>query len=235
MIAEHLIKDWNKAFETKSPVEVLTFFLDYFKEKISLSTSLGIEDQILTHMLSTVDPNAHIFTLDTGRLFPETYDLINTTSRKYNVHIEVFFPESYEVEHMVSEKGINLFYDSISNRKLCCYVRKLKPLSRALKGKEAWITGIRQNQSITRNDIKLIQWDKNNEILKINPLINWTEEELNAYIKEHRVPINPLHRKGFTSIGCQPCTRAITNGEDVRAGRWWWENPETKECGLHQH
>lgn len=234
MIPKDLIDDWNQSFDSKSPVEVIRFFLDYFKDKISLSTSLGLEDQVLTQMVASINPATKIFTLDTGRMFPENYDLISTTSKKYKVNIEVFFPESHEVEHMVSSKGINLFYDSIGNRKLCCYVRKLKPLSRALKGKKAWITGIRHNQSITRNDIKLIQWDQNNELLKINPLINWTEEELNDYINLNNIPTNPLHKKGYASIGCQPCTRAIEPDEDIRAGRWWWENPETKECGLHK-
>jgi phosphoadenosine phosphosulfate reductase len=136
---------------------------------------------------------------------------------------------------MVSEHGINLFYNSIANRQLCCYVRKLKPLSRALEGLDAWITGLRREQSVTRKDADLVEWDENNEMIKINPLINWTEQDLNDYIKNKNIPTNPLHKKGFVSIGCLPCTRAIEPGEDIRAGRWWWENPETKECGLHVH
>lgn len=234
MTNNRLINQWNKEFEGQSPVEVIRFFLDHFKEKIALSSSLGLEDQILTHMIATVDRSAKIFTLDTGRLFPETYDLISTTRSKYKVNLEVYFPDAEEVEHMVSEKGINLFYDSIANRQLCCYVRKLRPLERAMNGLNAWITGIRRAQSVTRNHIQLVQWDEINNLVKINPLVNWTDEEVDEYIEANNVPYNPLHKKGFASIGCQPCTRAIEEGEDIRAGRWWWENPETKECGLHK-
>ena len=135
---------------------------------------------------------------------------------------------------MVSKKGVNLFYNSIADRQLCCYVRKLKPLSRALEGLDAWITGLRKDQSVTRNHLQMIEWDENNELLKINPLINWTEQDVLDYIEANNIPINPLHKQGFASIGCQPCTRAIEPDEDVRAGRWWWENPDTKECGLHK-
>lgn len=228
------IDKWNKELTGQSPNQILSYFLNHFKNKIAFSSSLGIEDQILTQMISAIDPFARIFTLDTGRLFPETYDLISTTSTKYKVNIEVFFPDAEEVEHMVSDKGINLFYNSIANRQLCCYVRKLRPLSRAMEGLDAWITGLRREQSVTRNDLQLVQWDEVNNLIKINPLIDWTEQEVKDYIEAHNIPFNPLHRKGYASIGCQPCTRAIEPGEDVRAGRWWWENPETKECGLHK-
>ena len=234
MIDPATIKRWNETYIGKPPKEVLEFVLKEFKGKIALATSLGMEDQILTEMVASVDPEARVFTLDTGRLFPETYDLISTTSNKYKTNIEVFFPDAGEVEQMVSDKGINLFYDSISNRKLCCYVRKLKPLSRALEGLDAWITGLRKDQSVTRSDLGMFEWDENNELLKINPLINWSEQEVLDYVAVHKIPVSPLHRQGFASIGCQPCTRAIEPEEDVRAGRWWWENPETKECGLHQ-
>lgn len=234
MVEKRLIEQWNEEFRSQSPVDILQFFLARFKNKIAFSTSLGIEDQVLTKMIAETDPNAKIFTLDTGRLFPETYDLISTTSNKYKIKINVFFPDSGEVEQMVNEKGINLFYDSVENRKLCCYVRKLRPIERAIEGLDAWITGIRRDQSVTRNDLQLVQWDDNNELLKINPLINWTEQEVLDYIDAYHIPYNPLHKKGFASIGCQPCTRAIETGEGVRAGRWWWENPETKECGLHK-
>lgn len=234
MVNEKLIDQWNKEFESKSPVEILRFFLDHFKDKIAFSTSLSFEDQVLTQMIASVDPETKIFTLDTGRLFPETYDVISSTSNKYKVNIQVYFPNAEEVEQMVAERGVNLFYNSIENRKLCCYVRKLRPLERAIEGLDAWITGIRKNQSITRNDLKLIQWDDINKLVKINPLLNWTEEEVKEYIDAHNIPYNPLQKKGYASIGCQPCTRPIEPGEDLRAGRWWWENPETKECGLHK-
>jgi phosphoadenosine phosphosulfate reductase len=234
MIDKTAIKQWNEEFRNATPNEILSFFLHYFKEKIAFSTSLGLEDQALTEMVSAIDPNTKIFTLDTGRLFPESYDLIDRTSIKYKVNIEVFFPEASEVESMVSERGVNLFYNSIANRQLCCYVRKLKPLGRALEGLDAWITGLRRDQSVTRKHLDTIEWDENNEIIKINPLINWTEQEVNEYLDVNNIPVNPLHKKGFVSIGCLPCTRAIEPGEDIRAGRWWWENPETKECGLHK-
>lgn len=234
MIEKRLIEQWNEEFSDQSPIEILRFFLGHFKNNIALSSSLGLEDQVLTKMIAEIDPSTKIFTLDTGRLFPEIYDLISITSSKYKININVFFPDADEVEQMVADKGINLFYNSIANRKLCCYVRKIRPLERAISGLDAWITGIRRNQSVTRNSLKLVQWDEDNELLKINPLVNWSEQEVNDYIDAHNIPFNPMHNKGFASIGCQPCTRAIEEGEDIRAGRWWWENPETKECGLHK-
>lgn len=228
------IAEWNSQLANSTPKEVIAFFLKEFPKKIALSTSLGLEDQVLTQLVASIDKNARIFTLDTGRLFPETYDLLDRTSKKYGVNIEVYFPNTIEIEDMVNEKGINLFYDSIENRKLCCKLRKLVPLARAMSGLSGWITGLRKDQSVTRIDMQLVEWDDNNNMLKINPLINWTEQQLNDYIDENNIPNNPLHKKGFASIGCQPCTRAIEPTEDVRAGRWWWENPDTKECGLHQ-
>ncbi len=234
MIDPATIKRWNNEFSSKSPTEGLLFFLKEFKGRIAMASSLGMEDQVLTEMIAVIDDETKIFTLDTGRLFPETYDLISRTSSKYKTQIGVFFPNAEEVEHMVSEKGVNLFYNSIASRKLCCYVRKLKPLSRALEGLDAWITGLRRDQSVTRTSLDMIEWDENNSLLKINPLINWSEQEVLDYIDANNIPINPLHKQGFASIGCQPCTRAILPEEDVRAGRWWWENPETKECGIHR-
>ena len=156
------------------------------------------------------------------------------TKSRYKINIDVYFPIAEKIQKMVNEKGINLFYDSVENRKECCFIRKIEPLQRAFKGLDAWICGLRRDQSVTRQDMKLVEWDDNNKLIKINPLIDWSEEHLWDYIKENNVPYNKLHDKGFPSIGCQPCTRAIEKGEDVRAGRWWWENPETKECGLHK-
>ena len=192
------------------------------------------KDQVLTEMVSKIDKNCRIFTLDTGRLFPETYNLINDTNKKYNLAIEVFFPDNQKVEKMVKEKGINLFYESIENRKECCAVRKLEPLKRAFNGLDVWICGLRKDQSVTRFYSKMVEWDEVNNLIKINPLINWTEQQVWNYIEKNNIPYNPLHKKGFPSIGCQPCTRAIEKGEDVRAGRWWWELPDQKECGLHK-
>lgn len=224
----------NETLAGKSPQEVIAWFLSDFDGKVAFSTSMGAEDQAITKMIADVDKNADIFTLDTGRLFPETYDLMDVTAKKYDITIRVLFPDAARVEEMVNKKGINLFYDSIENRKLCCHIRKIEPLKRAFKGLDAWICGLRREQSVTRKDLKLVEWDENNGLIKVNPLIDWTEAELWTYIRSNHVPYNKLHDQGFPSIGCQPCTRAIMPGEDIRAGRWWWENPETRECGLHK-
>ncbi len=217
----------------KSTLEVLRWFLGEYKGKIALASSMGMEDQVLTDMVAKIDPAAKIFTLDTGRLFYETYELIEKTNLRYKINIDIYFPDSSRVQQMVNTKGINLFFQSIENRKECCGVRKIEPLRRAFKGLEVWICGLRREQSSTRTQNQLVEWDEANGLIKLNPLIDWTEQQVWDYIKQNNVPYNILHDKGFPSIGCQPCTRAIFPGEDVRAGRWWWENPETKECGLH--
>lgn len=231
---EALVSQLNERFYGKQPEEVLTYFLKEFKGSIALASSLGIEDQVLTAMISGIDSSARIFTLDTGRLFPETYSLIERTNITYGIKIELFFPDYRELEKMVKEHGVNLFYESIEQRRLCCHVRKLEPLKRAFAGLKVWICGLRHEQSVTRTDNQLVEWDKNNGLLKLNPLILWTEEQTWAYIRKQGIPYNKLHDQGFPSIGCQPCTRAIKPGEDLRAGRWWWEDPEHKECGLHK-
>lgn len=229
-----LVKELNNQLKDKSAQEIIDKVLEHFGDKIALSSSMSAEDQVLTDIIIKSNPNAKIFTLDTGRLFPETYDLIDRTSKRYKINIEVMFPNSERVEEMVNSKGINLFYDSVENRKLCCHIRKIEPLKRALQKLDAWIVGLRASQSITRAELDVVQWDEVNGLIKINPLANWSEEDVWEYVKKHNVPYNPLHDKGFPSIGCLPCTRAIEPGEDIRAGRWWWENPETKECGLHK-
>lgn len=234
MIDNTTLQSWNARLQNAGPEEIIAFSLKQFKGKIAMSTSLGLEDQALTHMLCRVNPTVKIFTLDTGRLFPETYELIDRTNRKYKIKIQIYFPDPKDVEEMVSQKGINLFYDSIENRKQCCYVRKVKPLERATKGLDAWITGLRRSQSGTRKNLEFIEYDENNKLIKINPLAKWEENDVWDYVKKNHVPVNPLHKNGFASIGCQPCTRAIEPGEDIRAGRWWWENPDTRECGLHK-
>jgi phosphoadenosine phosphosulfate reductase len=220
--------------EGKSANEVLHYFFNEFDGNVGFSTSLGAEDQVITHMLSQITSNPYIFTLDTGRLFPETYDLLDLTTKKYNLKINIFYPQAESVQKMVTEKGINLFYDSIENRELCCFVRKMEPLKRAFTGLDVWVCGLRKGQSPTRKDMKNIEWDEKNGLIKVNPIIDWTEQQVWNYIRENKVPYNKLHDKGFPSIGCQPCTRAVQPGEDIRAGRWWWENPETRECGLHK-
>ncbi len=234
MYSKSDIEKLNLQFADATPQEVLSYFLDYYGNKIALSSSLGLEDQVLTDMVVKIDHHARVFTLDTGRLFPETYQLIDKTNMKYNIKLEVFFPDYKQVESMVNTEGMNLFYESIEKRKQCCNIRKLEPLHRAFQGLDAWICGLRSQQSVTRKDLQLIEWDEMNNILKINPLIHWTEEQVWEYIKTNHVPYNKLHDKDFPSIGCEPCTRAVEPGEDIRAGRWWWESPDHKECGLHK-
>jgi len=224
----------NNRLETLTLEEVLTECYTIFDGQLAFASSLGLEDQIITHSIATSSLSCRVFTLDTGRLFPETYELIDRTNARYKMKIEMFFPNYEAVEKMVYEKGANLFYDSIENRKLCCSVRKTQPLNRALQGLKAWITGLRREQSITRHDIRIVEWDEMHNLYKINPLINWSEADVKEYIRKNNIPFNTLHDKGFPSIGCQPCTRAIMAGEDIRAGRWWWENPDQKECGLHK-
>ncbi len=220
----------------KSAQEVIEYFGREFKGEIALSSSLSYEDQAITHMIAS-SPEARdayrVFTLDTGRLFPETYQLIDRTNMTYDINVEVFFPDYKEVQRMVREEGINLFYNSIESRHRCCQIRKLEPLGRAFKGLKAWVCGLRRSQSLTRKDMQLVEWDEKNNLFKINPLIDWSEQEVISFVKKNGVPYNVLHDKGFPSIGCQPCTRAVKPGEDVRAGRWWWESPEHRECGLH--
>jgi len=223
----------NQGFGNASPEEVLNYFLEQYKGKIALASSMGAEDQALTDMIVRIDPTAKIFTLDTGRIFPETYDLIEKTNARYKININIYFPEREQVEKMVNEKGVNLFYESIENRRQCCHVRKIVPLQRALAGLDVWISGLRKSQSVTRSDTQMVEWDERHGLIKINPLLNWSEEDVWDYIKKHNVPYNKLHDKGFASIGCQPCTRALKPGEEVRDGRWWWENPQLRECGLH--
>ncbi|MCC8197674.1 MAG: phosphoadenylyl-sulfate reductase [Tannerellaceae bacterium] len=234
MVTKALAEELNNQFLNSSPEEVLTYFLEHFKGNIALASSLGLEDQTLTDMIVKIDPGTSIFTLDTGRLFPETYRLIDRTNRKYQIRIQVFFPDAEKVEKFVHENGINGFYYSIEQRKSCCQVRKLEPLQRAFKNLEVWICGLRNSQAVTRQSLQMVEWDEKNNIIKLNPLIHFSEQDVWDYIRTYQVPYNILHDKGFPSIGCQPCTRAIQPGDDIRAGRWWWENPEHKECGLHR-
>ncbi|NNE55066.1 MAG: phosphoadenylyl-sulfate reductase, partial [Flavobacteriales bacterium] len=187
---------------------------------ISFSTSLGQEDQVITHMISALKLPIDIFTLDTGRLFPETYELLDKTRNKYQLPIEVFFPDSESIKNLVNTQGVNGFYDSVENRKTCCGVRKIEPLKAALNNVDVWITGLRASQSANRSQLSSVEWDESFNVIKFNPLINWSFDEVIDYLRSNNVPYNPLHDKGFVSIGCQPCTRAIEPGEDLRAGRW---------------
>lgn len=218
--------------EQLSAQEGLALIADLFPGKVTFSTSLGQEDQVITQLIASGNIPVQIFSLDTGRLFPETLDLLSRTEAKYKQHIKVYYPTTDSVEKLVTDIGINGFYESVDNRKSCCFVRKVEPLRRALAGNTVWITGLRAEQSANRSDMKRVEWDEANQIIKYNPLLDWTFDQMITYINEKNIPYNPLHDKGFISIGCAPCTRAIMEGEDARAGRWWWEDSK-KECGLH--
>ena len=213
--------------------QTLSFLSEEFKSKVVFSTSFGQEDQVITDFIARNNIEVNIFTLDTGRLFQETYDVFHQTLKKYKKHIEVYFPEAIAVEKLLNQKGPNSFYESVENRKECCFIRKVAPLTKALNGNKVWITGLRAEQSENRNDLNLFEYDEKFEIIKFNPLLKWSLAEVQDYIGKNNVPQNTLHKKGFISIGCAPCTRAIVPGEDIRAGRWWWESSH-KECGLHQ-
>ena len=218
----------------KTPQDVLKWALDNLQSRIAFASSFGAEDVVVIDMMMQINPKARIFTLDTGRLNQETYDVMDEIRDKYQVNIEVMFPDQNEVEQMVRVNGMNLFYQSIGNRKLCCGIRKVHPLKRMLSTLDGWITGVRADQTEVRSNANKIEIDsQHNNILKINPIIEWTWEQTWDYIKKNNVPYNKLHDKGFPSIGCEPCTRAIKPGEPLRAGRWWWESDSQKECGLH--
>lgn len=233
MYTKEEIDSLNIKYADVSAQELLQTFMSQYGARLALSSSLSIEDQTLTDMMLRIDPQANIFTLDTGRLFPETYELIERTNEHYGVKLKVFCPQTEALQQFVATEGINPFYESIEKRHACCEVRKLEPLRRAFRDLDVWVCGLRSAQSVTRSDMRLIEWDERHGLLKINPLIHWTEQQVWDYIKENHVPYNRLHDKGFPSIGCEPCTRAVRRIDDVRAGRWWWESPDHRECGLH--
>jgi phosphoadenosine phosphosulfate reductase len=227
-----LDKNDIKKIEAASLSEGLEIVSNLFPERVVFSSSLGQEDQVITDAIFRNDLPIKIFTLDTGRLFNETYELLEKTIARYKRNIQVYFPDAKDVEQFVSKKGVNSFYESAENRRECCNIRKVKPLNRALKGADVWITGLRSEQSDTRKGMPMIEWLEDRQLYKFNPLLHWSYADVLDYIKKFYVPYNPLHDKGFISIGCAPCTRAIEPGEDPRAGRWWWETSK-KECGLH--
>lgn len=218
--------------EYVSGLEGLLLLAEKYPGEIVFSTSLGQEDQVITDFISRNKIPISIFTLDTGRLFKETYELIDKTRARYKLPIQVMAPDTVQLEKLTSQKGFHSFYESVENRKECCRIRKIVPLNRALAGKKVWVTGLRAEQSENRQTMKAWEWDAGFELHKFNPLMDWTYEQVLAYLETHQVPDNPLHRQGFVSIGCAPCTRAIQPGEHPRAGRWWWEDSK-KECGLH--
>lgn len=234
MVDRNLAEKYNAQLKDKSIVEKLQFLIDAHLGKVVFTTSFGYEDQVITDIIFTNNLDIKVVSLDTGRLFPETYKVYNSTLEKYKKPILIFFPPTREVEELLNKKGPFSFYESMENRKECCAIRKVIPLKRALKENEIWITGLRASQSENRAEMQEFEWDSGNEIVKYNPLMEWSLEQVKDYVTENNVPYNVLHDKGFVSIGCQPCTRAIQPGENFRAGRWWWEQNSGKECGLHE-
>ncbi len=229
------ISNLNLYAENHTLPEVLQHIAEQYVNSIVFTTSFGLEDQIITHLIFTHTIPIEVITLDTGRLFKETYKVYNKTLEKYKKPIVAFFPDTTQVETMLREKGPMSFYNSVEDRKECCTIRKVLPLNRALANKKMWITGIRAEQSSNRKDLTMFEYDADREMIKCNLLIDWTFTQVQDYVKKEAIPYNILHDKGFVSIGCEPCTRAIKQGEDFRAGRWWWEDNSKKECGLHTH
>jgi len=227
------IKEMRNKLENKPVEDQLKTLAEIFPDKVVFTSSFGIEDQVISHMIFENEIPVEVATLDTGRLFPQTYKVFNETLKRYRKNISVYFPDREDVENMVTEKGPFSFYLSRENRLECCRVRKLAPLNRALKGKECWISGIRASQSDTRGQMDWLEFDEDKKLFKFYPLFNWTFEDVWRFIKANNVPYNVLHDKGYVSIGCEPCTRAVEKGADFRSGRWWWEEGSQKECGLH--
>ena len=229
------VDELNRQLGDKPAEEIVRWAGETFGGDIKFANSFGAEDVALMDIIAKASPQIRVFTLDTGRLNDETYQVMDATRFRYeNMPIEVMFPDRDKVEALTREKGFYSFRESVELRKECCAIRKVQPLKRALADAQAWMTGLRRDQSVTRTDTPAIEWDEGNGLLKVNPIIEWSNEDVWAYIKQHKVPYNKLHDQHYPSIGCAPCTRAIKPGEDIRAGRWWWENPEFKECGLHE-
>ena len=234
MSANGEVADLINQLEAKTAQEVLAWALEKFHPRISFASSFGAEDVVVIDLLARIRTDARIFTLDTGRLHEETYDVMERIRRRYGVTIESYFPDRERVERLEREKGLYSFRESIENRKECCFIRKVEPLNRALAGLDAWLSGLRRDQAVTRGQVGKLEIDEAHPgLFKINPIADWTLDQVWDYIRVHDIPYNALHDKGFPSIGCSPCTRPVKAGEDVRAGRWWWELPEQKECGLH--
>lgn len=227
------VDELNEAFADLSLAGALKLLRDSFDGKIRFSTSLGLEDQVISDAIFANDIDIEVFTLDTGRNFPETYTALEETQRKYGKTIKTYYPQTDDIEAYATVHGINAVYDSVELRKQCCHIRKIEPLNRALQGTEVWITGLRAAQSAYRAGMGLFEYDEGRDLIKFQPVLNWSTQELWDYIEANEVPYNKLHKEGFPSIGCAPCTRAIADGEDERAGRWWWEQVDKKECGLH--
>ncbi|WP_314298126.1 phosphoadenylyl-sulfate reductase [Capnocytophaga gingivalis] len=223
------------AIKTLSETEILALITEKYPGKVVFSTSFGMEDQVITDFILKNSFDVKIFTLDTGRLFYETYTTWEQTNEYYHTKITPYYPEAQAIEEYVQNNGINAFYNSVALRQTCCHIRKVEPLRRALAGNKIWITGLRAEQSPHRQQMPMVEWDESNQIIKVHLLLHWKTQEVLSFLRSHGIPYNPLHDKGYPSIGCAPCTRAIKEGEDFRAGRWWWENKTNKECGLHLH
>lgn len=234
-ILKNKISDLSGRIQNLPPQEALALLAKEFSGKIIFSSSFSWEDQAISHIVFSNNIPIKVFTLDTGRLFTETYYVWSRTTEMYNAKIEAYYPNQQLLQEFVTEKGPNSFYESVENRKGCCYIRKVEPLQRALAGNELWVTGLRAEHSPERHDLPMLEYDETNYIIKFHPLLHWTTEEVRSFINSNGIPYNTLHDKGFVSIGCQPCTRAIMPGDDFRAGRWWWEDKASKECGLHAH
>jgi phosphoadenosine phosphosulfate reductase len=228
------LENIRQEIEKLEPVDALALLANKFPGEIVFSTSFGWEDQAITHMIFTNDLPIKVFTLETGRLFPETYYVWNRTMEMYGKPIHAYYPNNELLEQMVNAKGPSSFYESVENRKECCGIRKVEPLKRALAGNKCWITGIRAEQSADRQSMTNPEWDEQNNLIKFHPIYDWTLDRVKEYIRINNIPYNTLHDRGFPSIGCAPCTRAVQPGEDFRAGRWWWEDQSKKECGLHE-
>ncbi|MBN1820104.1 MAG: phosphoadenylyl-sulfate reductase [Prolixibacteraceae bacterium] len=235
MVNEQTVKLLNSEYANCSTDIILQTLSRQYNNASVFTTSFGYEDQVITDMIFRNNIPITVVTLDTGRMFEETYKVFARTLEKYKQEIKVYFPDKSTVENLLNTKGPISFYESLENRKECCHIRKVEPLGRALKGHECWITGLRASQSENRSNLNLFEWDPGFKIIKCNPLLNWSLDDVKKYINEYNVPYNALHDRGFVSIGCEPCTRAIKSGEDFRAGRWWWEQSSGKECGLHTH
>ena len=225
----------SQLIQSNNIAESIAAIAAAYNGKVVFSTSFSWEDQVIGYTIFKNHIPVDVFTLDTGRLFAETYTTWSRTLELYDAKITAYYPDASALQDFVATKGPNSFYESIENRKQCCYIRKVEPLKKALQGKTIWITGIRAAHSNGRSDMPLVEYDEVNDIIKYHPLLHWTTEEVTDFIKVNRIPYNPLHDKGFVSIGCMPCTRAIKPGDDFRAGRWWWEDANKKECGLHVH
>ena len=229
------LRKLNDRFRGKPAEEIIRWAGETFGPGIKLASSFGAEDVVVIDMVAKVAPQIKVFTLDTGRLNDETYEVMERVRFRYETDLEVMFPQREAVEQLERTKGLYSFRESVENRRECCQVRKVEPLRRALSGLKAWMTGLRRDQAVTRGDTDAVEWDEGNGLVKVNPLVEWTNEQVWEYIRAQNVPYNRLHDQNFPSIGCAPCTRAVQPGEDIRAGRWWWELPEYKECGLHVH